>query len=62
MPIYEYECKACHERFEALVYASTKRDRPASRNRATASRCRSASISSVVSLPPVLLRTSYNFV
>jgi putative FmdB family regulatory protein len=29
MPIYEYECKACHERFEALVYASTQVTCPA---------------------------------
>jgi putative FmdB family regulatory protein len=24
MPIYEYRCVTCQERFEALVYASTK--------------------------------------
>ncbi len=23
MPIYEYRCESCQERFEALVYAST---------------------------------------
>jgi putative FmdB family regulatory protein len=29
MPIYEYECRACHHRFEQLVLASTTPECPA---------------------------------